>query len=80
MSIITMGLYSLYWNYKVCDKMATLVIQQGGQPRITGGGWLLWTILGSIILVGPFIAIAKQIHLWNDANEIYNKKQGQVTI
>jgi len=76
MSIITFGMYSLYWNYKVCDRMAALVLRNGGQPRLTGGGWLLWSILGSMIIVGPLVAMVKQIHLWNDANEIYNSKQG----
>ncbi|MFA5449099.1 MAG: DUF4234 domain-containing protein [Clostridia bacterium] len=78
MSIISFGYYAFYWNYRVCDRMAELIIKNGGQPRITGGGWLLWTILGSFILIGPLVAQVKQIHQWNDVNKIYNDKHPEL--
>jgi len=78
MSIITFGIYGLYWNYKVCDRMSGLVMRNGGRPRITGEGWLLWSLLGALIIVGPLVAMVKQIHLWNDANDIYNRRQARI--
>ena len=74
LSLITLGIYSLYWNYKVCEKFGFSVIASGGKPRITGGGWLLWYLVGSLIIVGPIVALVKQIHLWNDANAAYNAR------
>ncbi len=74
-SIITFGIYSLYWNYRICEKFGSVVrTLTGQQPRITGGGWLLWSILGAFIIVGPLVAAVKQIHLWNDANFLYNSR------
>ncbi|MCR5741814.1 MAG: DUF4234 domain-containing protein [Gammaproteobacteria bacterium] len=72
--IITLGIYILYWNYRVCEKWADVVRSVGKKPRLTGGAWLLWSIVGAIIIVGPFIALTKQLHSWNDANEVYNQK------
>ena len=72
LSAITLGIYAFYWNYRVCEKFANVVRSAGGNPRITGGGWLMWTIFGSFIVIGPLVAFVKQIHLWNDANAIYN--------
>lgn len=80
MSIITLGIYSLYWNYRVCEKMSDCVKESGGKPRITGGSWLLWEIVGAIIIVGPIVANVKQIHIWNDVNAIYNQRHPELAI
>ena len=72
LSIITLGIYGLVWNYRVCEKFAAVVAGAGRKPRIDGGGWLLWSLLGALILVGPLVAYVKQLHIWNDANSIYN--------
>ena len=71
---ITLGIYGIYWNYKVCEKYGNSVRLSGGKPGFTGGGWILWTLLGAIIVVGPIVAGVKQIHLWNDANKAYNAR------
>ena len=76
MSCLTFGFYTLYWNYKVCEKFGNSVRANGGTPRLTGGGWLLWTILGAMIVIGPLVALVKQIHLWNDSNAAYNARLG----
>lgn len=73
-TILTLGIYSLYWNYRICDKFADTVKSAGQNARITGGGWLLWTFVGSLIIVGPLVAFVKQIHIWNDANAVYNSR------
>ena len=72
LSLITLGIYCWIWNYRVCEKFANTVRRGGRSPRITGGGWLLWTLIGSLIVIGPLVALVKQIHSWNDANAVYN--------
>lgn len=74
LGLITCGIYAFYWNYRVCEKFGNSVRASGGTPRITGGAWLLWTLLGSMIIVGPLVAFVKQVHLWNDANGAYNAR------
>ena len=72
LSMITLGIYSWIWNYRVCEKFANAVRRGGKSPRIIGSGWLLWTLLGSLIVIGPLVALVKEIHSWNDANAVYN--------
>ena len=74
LSAITFGIYGLYWNYRICEKFGNSVRMNGGAPRITGGGWLLWDLVGALILVGPLVAFVKQVHLWNDANAAFNAR------
>lgn len=73
-TVLTCGIYYYYWNYKVCEKFANNVRNAGKTPRITGGGWLLWYIFGALIIVGPIVALVKQIHSWNDSNAIVNAR------
>ena len=75
LSIITLGIYSFIWNYRVCEKFAASVRAGGSEPKFDGGKWLLWTLVGSFIIVGPLVALVKQIHLWNDANAAFNARQ-----
>ncbi len=72
LSTITLGIYGLVWNYKVCEKFANSIVRRGGQPNFDGGKWILWMIVGALIIVGPLVALVKQIHLWNEANAAYN--------
>ena len=74
MTIVTVGIYSFYWNYRVCEKFADVQRSDGQKEPFTGGSWLLWSIIGSLIVVGPFIALAKEIHSWNASNAVYNKR------
>ena len=43
-----------------------------GLRKKIGGSILLWYILGSFIIVGPFIALHKIIHGLNDLCYAYN--------
>lgn len=74
-TVLTLTIYDYYWNFRVCTKFANAVRAANKHPRITGGQWLLWTILGSLIIVGPLIALYKQIHSWNDSNLIFNTRK-----
>lgn len=74
LSIITLGIYALFWMYALGDRLRDngkkydLNIQEGGSTVI------LWMILGSMIIVGPFIALHIIIKNTNALAEAYNKK------
>jgi hypothetical protein len=78
LSVITVGIYGLVWNYRVNEKFAAAVRRGGGQPKFDGGKWLLWTLVGSLILVGPLVALVKSLHLWNEANKVYNAEHPEL--
>ncbi len=41
--------------------------------RITGVGYLLWSYIGILIIIGPLVAQYKAIHSMNDVARSFNK-------
>jgi len=66
LSIITFGIYSFIWLFQISNRM------KNAGANIDGGNILLWNILGSFIIVGPFIAMYKIINALNFVNDHYN--------
>lgn len=75
LTILTAGLYSLFiWPCGVINRWADYLRKNNQRPRVTGGQFFLWLVFGSLLGgIGPFIAYYKLLHIWNDANELYNK-------
>ncbi len=72
LSMVTLGIYSLVWQLMIISRWENNAVQAGQTPRCTLVSYLLWTLLGSMIIVGPFIASYKYIHGFNQACAIYN--------
>lgn len=71
-SILTLGIYDLIWMYNVGERISANAHRRNIHCNITGGSILLWYILGSLIIVGPLIALHKMIHGLNDLCYAYN--------
>ena len=71
-SVITFGIYELVWMYNVGERISANAHRRGIHCNVTGGSILLWYILGSLIFIGPFIALHKMIHGLNDLCYAYN--------
>lgn len=69
LSTVTLGIYSFIWIYNVSNRM------KNAGADIDGSNILLWEILGSFIIVGPFIALYKIINALNYVNTQYNQKK-----
>lgn len=74
-SMITFGIYEMVWMYGVGERIAENAHKRGRRVNISGGGLLLWYILGSFIVIGPFIALHKMIHGLNDLCYAYNDQK-----
>lgn len=109
LTIVTLGLYAIYWHYKVYEEfrrqhrageefptlwfiLALIPLvgiigeliymskfldlkngirqQLGMAPGMTLGTFLLWFVLGSLIIIGPFVAYYK---LQGDINEVWDR-------
>jgi hypothetical protein len=73
-SILTLGIYGLIWNYNIIERWGKFIRARGQTPRVTGGTYLLWLIVGAMIGIGPIVAQYLFLHTWNDVNEIHNKE------
>lgn len=56
------------------DHAATAASQREYQPAATAATYWLWNILGSLIIVGPFIYTYKLLHAMNDLCADYNAR------
>jgi hypothetical protein len=74
LGLITFGIYDLVWVYMLGERLQ----DNGPKYNLTfkegGGAVLLWLILGSFIIVGPFIALHIIIKNTNALADEYNKK------
>ena len=74
LGLITFGIYSLVWIYMLGDRLQDNAPKYKLTFKESGGTILLWYILGSLIIVGPFIALHIIIKNTNALADEYNKK------
>ena len=58
-SPITCGIATFVWYHKISSRIGAELQRRGIQYRFGAADYWLWNILGTIILVGPFIYIYK---------------------
>jgi hypothetical protein len=66
LSFITLGIYALYWYYKVNEEIQRYT----GDMTISPVRSLMAVLFGWIIIVPPFIAV------WNTANHVVEMERG----
>lgn len=71
-SAITFGIYELVWMYNVGERISFNAHKRGLHCNVSGTSILLWFILGSFIIVGPFIALHKMLSGLNNLCYAYN--------
>jgi len=76
LGIVTFGIYDLIWIYMVGDRIQDNAPKYNLTFKESGGTILLWFILGSFIIIGPFIALYIIIKNMNLLADEYNKKIG----
>jgi hypothetical protein len=74
LSLITFGIYGLVWWYMLGDRLQDNAQRYNLTFKESGGTVLLWFIAGSLIIVGPFIALHIIIKNTNALADEYNKK------
>ncbi len=74
LGLITFGIYNLVWVYMLGDRLQDNAQKYNINIKESGGTVLLWLILGSLIIIGPFIALHIIIKNTNALAEEYNKK------
>ncbi len=73
-SWLTMGIVPLVWYHRTSDRMGNELKRRGLDYEFGASDFWLWCILGSLILVGPFIYTHKRMKAMNLINADYNAK------
>ena len=75
LSIITCGIYSWVWYYKLGNRLAANAPRYGLSFQENGTTVLLWLVFGALLCgIGPFIAMNILIKNSNRICNAYNRK------
>ncbi len=62
----------LIWFHKISDKIGRQIKVRGIDCEFSAKTFWLWFVLGSMIIVGPFVYMYKMIETMNKLNQHYN--------
>lgn len=74
LGLITLGIYNLVWIFMLGDRLQDNAAKYDIKIKESGGTILLWYILGSFIIIGPYVALYIIIKNTNALAKEYNKK------
>ena len=71
---LTLGVFTYVWFHNLCARIGTELQRRGIDYKFGPSHFWLWGILGSFILVGPFIFTHKLMKSMNLINKDFNEK------
>lgn len=69
---ITLMIYPIVWFHCFCRRVGAELERRGIQYKFGASAFWLWNVLGSLILVGPFIFVHKLMKAMNMINKDFN--------
>lgn len=69
---ITLGIASIVWHHKISNRIGAELTRRGIAYSFSASDYWLWNVLGSLIIVGPFIYFHKMFKDVNEMNAHYN--------
>lgn len=72
LSPFTLGIYAFVWMHKFCRRIGEELQRRGLNYKFGPSTFWLWNILGSLIVVGPFIFLHKLMKSMNKINADFN--------
>ena len=71
-SWLTLGIAPFVWVHRICNRIGNELCRRGIPYSFGAPDFWLWSILGSIIVVGPFIFVHRFLKAVNLMNADYN--------
>ncbi len=71
---LTLGIGYIVWMHKLCERIGNEADRRGLGCNFGAATFWLWNVLGTFILVGPFIFLHKLLSTVNALNQDYNQK------
>lgn len=70
---ITCGIYAIIWWHKLSNRIGDEARARGVQTDFSASTFWLWYVLGSLIIVGPFIYVHKLCEAMNGSCKSFNQ-------
>lgn len=72
-SWLTLGIATIVWIHRISNRMGDELKRRGIDYSFDASDFWIWNVLGSLIIVGPFIFVHKFLKAMNQINADYNK-------
>ena len=72
-SWLTLGIGTFVWFHRISNRMGDELKRRGIDYSFDASDFWIWEVLGSLIIVGPFIFVHKFLKAMNQINADYNK-------
>ena len=69
---ITLGIGAIVWYHRISNRIGAEVKRRGIAYNFSAADFWLWNVLGSIIVIGPFVYLHKMFKACNLMNADYN--------
>ena len=69
---ITFGIAGIVWYHKISNRIGSELKRRGIAYNFSAADFWLWNVIGSIIIVGPFVYLHKMFSAVNKINAHYN--------
>lgn len=74
LGLITFGIGWLVWNHRLSARIGTEQAARHLPVTVTAATYWLWSVLGTLIIVGPLVYTYKILHAMNDLSADYNMR------
>lgn len=71
---ITFGIAWFVWGHKISNRIGDELERRGYARILSASDYWLWSVLGTVIVVGPFIYLYKFFKAMNVLSEDYNHR------
>lgn len=69
---ITLGIGGIVWSHKISNRIGAELRRRGVAYSFGASDYWLWNVLGSLIVIGPFVYLHKLFKATNLMNADYN--------
>lgn len=69
---ITCGIAGIVWSHKISNRIGNELRRRGIAYNFSATDFWLWNVLGSLIVIGPFVYLHKLFKAVNRMNAHYN--------
>lgn len=74
-SPITCGIAQLVWWHKTSERLSKELLRRQIPTNFSAGTYWLWCVLGTLILIGPFVYFYKLFQNMNQLIDQYNSEE-----
>lgn len=71
---LTLMIYTYVWTHGLCRRIGAELQRRGLNYKFGAATFWLWGILGSLIIVGPFVFVHKMMKSMNKINADFNER------